>query len=520
MKRTFFLILLLSTLTAFSQQAYWQQQVNYKIDVSLNDKTKSLNGFATIEYINQSPDKLDYIWFHLWPNAYKNENTAFAKQILNDADGKKRLKDIKEKGFIDSLQFKVNNAVVKTEAHPEHIDIIKVLLPSSLAPGQKVTITTPFRVKLATYSSRSGFDGQSYMICQWYPKPAVYDRFGWHPMPYLDQGEFYSEFGNFQVNITLPSQYIVGATGVLQTKEEADKYKELGKQNLNTIKNIKYTNQSASKTLSYTANDVHDFAFFADKNYIIEYDTLQLASGKVIDVFGYHHPDGNKHWEKSVSYIKNAVTSYSSWIGEYPYPVAAAVEGPKNDMSGGMEYPMITLITSPKADEEELDAVITHEVGHNWFYGILGSNERVHPWMDEGLNTYYQFRYEAEKYKSNSVFGSMIPKELKMKSTDEFLSIIYNAMSKIPMTEAIETAAADFKNKDDYGMVAYLKTSVWMFLMELELGKENVDAGMRNYFSKWKFKHPYPEDFKKEMESAMNKDLTPFFENLKKKGNL
>ena len=181
---------------------------------------------------------------------------------------------------------------------------------------------------------------------------------------------------------------------------------------------------------------------------------------------------------------------------------------------------MITLITSPKATEEELDAVITHEVGHNWFYGILGSNEREHPWMDEGLNTYYQFRYEAEKYRSNAVFGSMLPKELKQRDPDEFLSIVYNAMSKIPMAEPIETPSANFKNKEDYGMIAYLKTSIWMFIMELELGKSNLDAGMKQFYSKWKFKHPYPEDLKKELELSMNKDLTPFFETLKKKGSL
>jgi len=520
MKRSLFVLFLLASFTTFAQQDYWQQQVNYKIDVTLDDVKASLKGNASIEYINNSPEKLDFIWFHLWPNAYKNEQTAFTKQIMRESDGKTRWNAIREKGYIDSLQFKVNNQLAKVEAHPEYIDVVKVLLPSVLSPGQKIIITTPFYVKLPTYNSRSGYEDGSFMVTQWYPKPAVYDRKGWHPMPYLDQGEFYSEFGSFNVNITLPGQYVVGATGSLQQEEELKMYKGLGKQNLVTDKNKKYSNTVAKKTLSFLAENVHDFAWFANKNYIIEYDTMQLASGRTIDVFGYHHPDGNKYWENSVSYIKDAVKKYSKWVGEYPYPVVAAVEGPKNDMSGGMEYPMITLITSPKATEEELDAVIAHEVGHNWFYGILGTNEREHPWLDEGLNTYYQFRYEAEKYRSNSVFGSMLPKELKKRDTDDFLSIVYNAISKIPMAEPIETPSADFKNKEDYGMIAYLKTSVWMFIMELELGKDNLDAGMKQFYSKWKFKHPYPEDLKKELEQSMNKDLTPFFETLKKKGSL
>jgi hypothetical protein len=359
------------------------------------------------------------------------------------------------------------------------------------------------------------------MLTQWYPKPAVYDHKGWHPMPYLDQGEFYSEFGNYKVNVTLPGAYVVGATGVLQTKEELELYKQLGKTNLTTTKNQRYTNKAATKMLSYLAENVHDFALFADKNFIVEYDTLQLASGKIIDAFAFHHPDGNKYWEQGVEYVESAIRSYSSWIGEYPYPVAAAVEGPKNDMSGGMEYPMITLITSPTADSFMLDGVITHEVGHNWFYGILASNERQHAWMDEGLNTYYQFRYEAEKYKANSVFGNSIPAEVKQLPVQQFQAILYNAANtQIPMEAPIETPAADFKTKEEYGLITYLKTAVWMHALEQQFGKEKVDKAMQTYYSQWKFKHPYPEDLKAAFEKELGQDLTLFFSALNKKGKL
>ena len=157
------------------------------------------------------------------------------------------------------------------------------------------------------------------------------------------------------------------------------------------------------------------------------------------------------------------------------------MEGPKNENSGGMEYPMITLITNPDADEEKLDAVIAHEVGHNWFYGILGSNERDHAWMDEGLNTYYQFRYEAEKYKANSLFGNSIPAEIRQKSSDE-MGVIYNALSKVPMDKAIETHSTAFTDKQEYGTVVYLKTAIWMYIMELTLEKENLDRAIKSYF--------------------------------------
>ena len=163
---------------------------------------------------------------------------------------------------------------------------------------------------------------------------------------------------------------------------------------------------------------------------MIQYDTVQLHTGKIIDAFSYYHNKKGTIWNNSIDYIKDGVRNYSRWIGEYGYPVVQAVEGPKNNASGGMEYPMVTLITSPDAKEETLDAVIAHEVGHNWFMCMLGSNERKHTWMDEGLNTYFQFRYEAEKYRSNSIFGDAIPKDLKKMPTDEFLRVIYNVIDE------------------------------------------------------------------------------------------
>jgi hypothetical protein len=521
MKKIFVVFILISSFKTFAQTSYWQQKTDYVIDVTLNDKTHSLNGFLELTYTNNSPDKLTTIPFHLWPNAYKNENTAFAKQLFRDVDGQRRWKAMKDKGSMDSLKFKVNNTDAVYEKDPLNIDIITLKLPSPLQPGEQIKITTPFKVKLPTYSSRMGHSGQSYMICQWYPKPAVYDAKGWHPMPYLDQGEFYSEFGTFKVNITLPAAYVVGASGVLQNGTELEIYKRIGSANNAAVSLTKYTPTATGvKTLSYVGENMHDFAWFADKNFIIKYDTLQLSSGKVIDAFAYHHAAGNKNWKNSIDYIESAVRHYSSWIGEYPYPVVAAVEGPVNEMSGGMEYPTITLITSPDANEEMLDAVITHEVGHNWFYGILGSNERAHAWMDEGLNTYYQFRYEAEKYKSNTLFGDAIPQDVRQQPLDEFLALIYTTLGQMPMEEAIDTHAASFKDKDQYAMVEYLKTSIWMYMMELGIGKQNLEKGMQDYFNEWKFKHPYPEDLKAALEKSTKKNLTEYFDILHKKGNL
>ncbi len=518
-----FLLTCVCIFSVKSQTSYWQQEVRYTIDVSLNDVQHALNGKLALDYFNHSPDTLSFIWFHLWPNAYRNNNTALYKQLLNDKEGKKKLKNV-DPGYLDSLDFKVDGKPSSIQYDGENIDMAKLLLPKPLYPGEHITITTPFYVKLPSYFSRSGHAGQQYMVCQWYPKPAVYDRKGWHAFPYLDQGEFYSEYGSFNVTITLPAEYVVGATGSLQSTDEYEQYKTIGSQNYQnrekgTVRFYKPGKPGQTKKLFYQAGNVHDFAWFADKDFIIQFDTVQLPSGKITDAFTFYQPNSNKEWRNSIDFVKDAVTSYSRWLGEYPYPVVQAVEGPKNNSSGGMEYPMITLITSPDADKENLDAVITHEVGHNWFYGMLGTNERDNPWMDEGLNTFYQFRYEADKYRANSIFGKGLPKELKALSAQDFLARIYVALNNLPAKEPVVTSSTNFANKEDYSIVVYIKAAIWLFIAENTLGKEEFDKGMKTYFESWKFKHPYPEDLKNTLENASGKKLDDLFELLNKEGS-
>src|SRR5688572_14855487 len=516
---------LVSQLAAFPQ--YWQQEVNFTIDVSLNDKEHTLDGFEKIEYINNSPDTLKFIWFHLWPNAYKNDQTAYSDQALENGSTAFYFTDKENRGYINRLDFKVNNTTAATEDHPQHIDIIKLLLPSPLPPGQKISITTPFHVKLPFNFSRGGHDGQSYQVTQWFPKPAVYDHKGWHPMPYLDQGEFYSEFGSFDVRITLPDNYVVAATGVLQDKEELDWMKgrssftwepstEKVKNKSGQFKTITQQfppSSPTTKTLHYIQNNIHDFAFFADKRFIVDHDTTQLPSGKIIDVYSYYTPAQKKFWEKSIQFIKDAVQTRSQWIGEYPYPVVSAVQGPAS-FGGGMEYPTITII-APMANERILDYTIAHEVSHNWFYGILASNERLHPWMDEGINTYYDNRYSQWKYGDEG--------EIKMGSggipLENAERIVFETFAATKKDQPINTRGEEFTGLN-YNLVAYYKTGAWMELLEKKIGKELLDKAMQEYYVQWQFRHPYPEDFKKTIETVTGKDLDEEFALLDKKGTL
>ena len=185
-----------------------------------------------------------------------------------------------------------------------------------------------------------------------------------------------------------------------------------------------------------------------------------------------------------------------------------------------MEYPMITLITDPEADEERLDATITHEVGHNWFYAALGSNEREHAWMDEGINTYFEFRYEHEKYRNNSLFGDAIPEDVKNAPTEQFEAAVYLALYRLEMESPIDLPAQNYPSDEEYGTAVYLKAALWLKTIELAVGREKFDKGMKNYFSEWEFRHPYPEDFEKSLEESTGKKLDGYFELLRKKGRL
>ena len=557
---TILLITCAGVLTA-PAQSYWQQQVDYTIDVNLNDSEHTLDGFIKMQYSNHSPDTLSFIWIHCWPNAFKSDRTAFSEQLLGNGRTDFYFSGKEEKGYINHLDFRVDGVVAKTEDHPQYIDIIRILLPHPLPPGGQITITTPFHVKLPHNYSRGGYSGpadaNTYQITQWYPKPAVYDRKGWHPIPYLDQGEFYSEYGDFDVRITVPNDFTIAATGELQNAPGLQESppapiavapaKRLPpapiRKNLpSPVKNhppihhpakrpvpiaAKKPAPTETKTLHYKQTAIHDFAWFADRQFRVDHDTLQLPSGRIINIYSFYKPGSASIWKNSTRYIKDAVSFRSALIGEYPFNVVTAAE---IDMGspGGMEYPTITGITHSSTGRD-LDMTIEHEVGHNWFYAILGTNERRYPWMDEGINTYYDNRYETLKYKSSSAEliatppgSSNKPKLanndwllLKLPSNQEELYI--NTLARQRRDQPISTSSEDF-TATNYDLIAYSATALWMRQLEDSLGTTLFDSCMREYFREWQFRHPYPEDFRAVIEGASHRRLDELFSRLDKKG--
>lgn len=506
-----------------AQQTYFQQEVNYKINVKLNDVDHTLKAFEELQYINNSSNSIDFIYFHLWPNAYKNNHTALAKRFIDQKESTFYYASEKERGYIDSLDFKVNGRSVKIEYDKENIDICKLILNEPLRSLDTLKISTPFFVKIPSVKfSRMGHDEQAYYISQWYPKPAVFDKDGWHPMPYLDQGEFYSEFGSFDVSITLPKNYVLVATG--DRIDAAEEENDLNNNVANTLelmdkgvfsKDMRFPPSSAElKTVRFKQYRVHDFAWFADKRFHVLHDQIQLPNtNRVVDTWVYFTNKKFKLWKDALDYVNESTIFYSFLVGDYPYNNVSAVDG-ELMAGGGMEYPNVTVIGGIN-DPLQLDITIAHEVGHNWFYGILGSNERDYPALDEGVNSLYELSYIRAKYpdkkmgeligidSTRKLFGLNKTEYWREKEMGYFLS------AKSNLHQPINTKSADLSSFN-YGAIIYGKMAIVLDYLRDYMGEETFNKAMQFYYENYKFKHPKPQDLFQTLQYFSGNDLTWF----------
>lgn len=498
---------------------YFQQDVAYSIHVRLDDQRHQLHGTEKLTYTNNSPESLEVIYMHLWPNAYSSRNTGFGKQKVRNGSSLFYRGVEKRPGFIDSLDFHIDGQAVSHAQYQDNPDIVTIQLPKPLAPGASLELSTPFRVQIPPSYSRLGHIGQQYQITQWYPKPAVFDKNGWHPMPYLDQGEFYSEFGTYDVHITLPKNYVLGATGDMAAndperawlkKRESLSRKLLEKPVEQAIFEPEFP-ENETKTLHFHQENVHDFAWFCDKNYYVLSEKVTLPfSKREVDCVAMFTKLDRDLWTKAPEYIRKSVYDYSYWNGDYPYNHATAVDGALS-AGAGMEYPNITVLGAG-GSATSLETVTMHEVGHNWFYGILGSNERDHPWMDEGLNTFMEGRY-WQKHHQDTL--DMIPQQFQdaigLQLTHTSMSqAAYELSARSGMDQPIEYPSAKYTNMN-YGTIVYMKTGLAFEYLKAYLGEDMIDKCFRAYFDKWKFKHPQPEDIQNVFEEVSGEDLDWFF---------
>lgn len=525
MKKFLVLSLFLLNYAGIYAQEYFQQEVNFSIKVSLDDERHILNANEEIEYINNSPDTLHFLYFHLWPNAYSSNSTFLARQLKQLYGKEKYFRDKASRGYIDSMDFSSEGILLNWEVLHDTADICKIALHGPLQPGDTVFISTPFRVKLPLgVTSRLGHIGQSYQVSQWFPKPAVYDSNGWHQMPYLDQGEFYSEFGQYLVQMTLPANYRVGASGDLLTNSERLWLDSLASDTVKDRKRLfgehEFPMSSPQrKTLIFRGENIHDFAWFADKRFYVKRDSIHVPgkSSKVL-VMTLYTDFQEELWDKSLDYCKMTLLKYSEWIGSYPYNSFVAVQSALAAGSG-MEYPGLTVI-GETYDDYTLDEVLTHEIGHNWFYSALGSNERRYPYMDESLAAAYEVRYLREKYPGKKLWPGYFDagwkaklldiEELNVHKTDEYEWYI---LARRNREQALNLPAPEYSLMN-YNILIYNKGYFAFEYLRSFLGDSLFDATMSAYYTEWTFRHPSPGDLRDLFLYHTGDSLNWFFDDM------
>lgn len=490
----FILLAILIPVAGFSQANYWQQQIRYQMDVNLDVETNIITGKQTISYTNNSPDTLHKLYFHLFYNAFRHNSmmdvhsrsteslvigySSSGKAVTDfDTRFKYRIPDMtsKEEGYCHVTELVING---RPQLLKEHETVLEVLLDKPILPKQTTVFNTRFECQVPRLSRRSGRDSQEgvrYSMGQWYPKLGEYDTQGWHPDDYIAR-EFYGPWGDFEVNITLDKNYKVGAGGVLQNPGEIGWGYDKEGTDLKPV-NGKW------RTWKFKAENVHDFAWVADPSYI--HFTRKVPNGPLVH-FIYKFTDSAQQ-QKWIDIADSTTLAYpymAKTFGPYPYPVYAFLHGG----GGGTEYPMATMLRGAG-----LDGAI-HEWMHSWFQMMLGSNENLYAWMDEGFTSYADARVQANLKKDT---GFAYQYEYNR----------YFRFAKSQFVEPMNTHANFFATNMAYNDNSYFKGAVFISQLGYITGDSIRDKILLDYYWKWRFKHPTPADFMKVAENVSGLEL-------------
>jgi hypothetical protein len=499
--------------------AYWQQDVAYKINATMHEEDDRVEGIEELTYWNNSPDALACVYFHLYQNAFIKGSYLQQLELVNKIKTQRGKKEEAGLGIIlDNIT--VDGQVVKTELDNT---IMKVYLPVPLKPGGKAVIKMNFNTYFDIGGTRrrmqmwNAWGFTHYNGCQWYPKLSVYDRMhGWDTYQHLNR-EFYGDFGLFDVTLDFPSNYILEATGVLQNREEVLPEGLREKLDIKNFAGKKWEEppsiiipyeKGKRKQWHYIGNNVHDFAFTADPSYRI--GTTTYNGVECVAIVQEPHA---ARWQNAPGYIAKIIKTFSDDIGQYCYPKIVAA-----DARDGMEYPMITM---DGGADPGYRGLFIHEIGHNWFYGQVGSNETYRAAMDEGftqfLTVWGMQRIEGEKQPKHA---SLWHYRKHFATTTPILDgTLLNRYSHEELTQAaglpLNTHSDDFHSAlgqgGGYGQV-YFKTGSMLYNLEYTLGDSLFKAAIHHYFEQWKFAHPYFEDFRASVIQFTGADLSWFFD--------
>ncbi|HUL03608.1 MAG TPA: M1 family metallopeptidase [Gemmatimonadales bacterium] len=495
---------------------YWQQRADYTIQATLDTATHSLSGRETIRYTNHSPDTLRYVWLQLDQNIYRDDSRGTALNAPNER--------FAGAGFSGGYTIQKVEAVRRPAGKPAagttarapltltaNGTVGRVDLDRPLAPGGSVEIELAYSFQIPEHGSdRMGREQYGtawvYEMAQWYPRMAVYDDVrGWNTEQYLGQGEFYLEYGDFDVQITVPRSFIVVATGTLAnpmevlTAAQRARLAQAAKSDTTVAivaraevgqASTRPAGTGPTLTWHFTAKNVRDVAWGASSNFIWD------ASGWSGVLIQSAYPrEADADWQNSTAYSRHTIQHYSEKWFRYPYPVATNVAGPVN----GMEYPMI-VFCSARFSGFNLYSVTTHELGHQWFPMVVGSNERLYAWMDEGFNTFINI-YSIRSFYPDSQW------ERRRGDPQAWAKFAATGHDEPPML------SADRIDERALGQVAYTKPAVGLYLLRQYIVGDTArfDTAFREYVRRWAFKHPTPADFFRSMEDGLGEDLSWFW---------
>lgn len=495
---------------------YWQQRADYVIRVELDTLARAVTGDEIITYTNNSPDTLRHVWVHVEQNLFNSQSRG-ARLFEQDSrwgtggsEGGFRLTFV---GTPPVLAPRGGRALKEAQRLDYVVNgtLMKVVLAQPLPPKAKTQLSIGWSFPFEKISNRMGIEtidgSQVYEVAQWYPRVAVYDDVsGWNTDQYYGQGEFYLEYGRFDVSITLPANMLVGATGVLQNPLEVLTARERERlAQARTAAAPVYirapeeardpTSRPAGRdgklTWRFVADSVRDFAWAAASHFV--WNAIGANDGKVLSQ-AFYPPSADSIWKAAPEYGRIAIERYSQQWFPYPYPVATNING----IEGGMEYPMIVFCRN-RTSAEGLYGVTDHEFGHTWFPMVVGSNEKRYAWMDEGFNTFINHYNQKARYPDT-------PPVRRRGSVQSYIPFALSGNEQPAWTPA------DRVNPRGLGQVAYNKPAVGLVLLREQIvGAERFDPVFREYIRRWAFKHPTPADFFRSMEDGLGEDLSWFW---------
>lgn len=487
LKHTFTLLLLISASSLFSQNtmSYWQQHVDYQMEVDFDDKNYQYTGNQELVYTNNSPDTLNRVFYHMYFNAFQpGSEMDVRSRTIEDPDGrvKDRISKLSEEeiGFMRAKSLKQDGKALDYELVGT---VLEVELNQPILPGESSTFEMDFQGQVPVQIRRSGrnnAEGVELSMTQWYPKMAEYDFEGWHADPYIGR-EFHGVWGDFDVKIKIDKDFILGGSGYIQNPNDVGYgYEDEG---------VKVKRKGKKLTWHFVAPEVHDFTWAADKEYI--HDQVIGNDGTTLHFLYKDNDDIKENWKNLQSKTVELLDYFNEHIGSYPYDQYSVIQGG----DGGMEYAMSTLITGER-EFGSLVGVTAHEMAHAWFQHILATDEAQHEWMDEGFTSYISGRAMNEvmdRNRENPTAGSY----------RGYVSLA-NSGYEQPQT----THADRYEYNQAYGTSAYSKGAVFLAQLGYLIGEENLQKTLNRYFDEWKFKHPTPNDFIRIAEKVSGAELS------------